>query len=101
MSNTQESNMKTPSVSTPEQVAERRRAAIAPEVNAFIERIEDGLLSAPTNGSGEFWFTVGRLSRPIIDEVMARYAAAGWETRYEFDQRDGDAIVLAPKGGGR
>jgi hypothetical protein len=50
-----------------------------------------GISYAISQGSG--------MTRRVVNEITKMYTEAGWNVRYESDQRDGTYLYFTPKGG--
>lgn len=62
------------------------------------ERDIDAALRRDFDNTAEVWVDIQRSWTPrICRELVRRYTVAGWQVRWESDQRDGDALVFTAK----
>ena len=81
-----------PTVSSPGEIAARRTAALAPDIERLICAIEAELLVR----DGDAWVATKGFRPGAITAVLEKYRAAGWNVEHVSDGRDGDSLVLKP-----
>jgi hypothetical protein len=59
-------------------------------------QIDEAILNRHPGTNGEYWINVSLGGFRIKAEVLDRYRKAGWRTRIEHDQREGDYLILWP-----
>ena len=77
----------------PQELAETEDAANSLQVEAIVGTIV-AKMSPPVGGRRIVYTHVPHHLQPA---VSAQFAAAGWDTKYRDDQRDGASVELLPR----
>lgn len=78
--------------------AKARRHASHPEALLNHEQLIDTLLaSAPNPTDKRWWSSVHNTSPDLIEALIQRYTAGGWQVDVIHDWRDGDVLMFEAK----
>jgi hypothetical protein len=83
---------------TPEQARKLAEEIYAPEVKKLEEKIDEQLVKELTDYSERIIIRPSSHSNPLVRKLVERkYSEAGWNVKYQSDQRDGDWWEFRPK----
>lgn len=66
------------------------------ELTLHEKNIDKYLSSRYPNDRGEWWISMIDVSHEVRSELVVMYSKL-WNARIEYDQRDGDALVISEK----